>query len=72
MTLEEFYRMVKAILAQNPRWRYGQALFNTLDNIRPDLSEKVRGTNFDPFHAHGEHDPRLVKFGEFLAAHWSL
>lgn len=31
-------------------YRYGQALFNVLLRHRPDLAERVQGTDLDPFH----------------------
>lgn len=33
-----------------PNWRYGQILFNTIADTRPDISEVVRGTLIDPFY----------------------
>lgn len=30
--------------------RYGQAFFNVLCQERPDLSERIRGGNLDPFY----------------------
>lgn len=30
--------------------RYGQVYFNLLFQHRPDISEKMRGTELDPFH----------------------
>jgi hypothetical protein len=35
-------------------WRYGQALFNLLAIVRPALSERVRGSNIDPFYKNRE------------------
>lgn len=47
-------------------WRSGQGAFNLLVKIRPDLSEMIRGSEFDPFHS----DARLVDFYGYLARHW--
>lgn len=30
--------------------RPGQALFNALCEVRPDIAERIRGTDADPFH----------------------
>lgn len=30
--------------------RLGQIYFNVLSEVRPDVSEQIRGTMFDPFH----------------------
>ena len=73
MTLEAYYALAKKNMEEHPdgRYRYGQALFNTLLGIRPDLAERVRGTEIDPFHARGGvEDPRLYKFGEFVNREW--
>ncbi len=47
-------------------WRRGQVWFNALHRVRPDLSEKVRGTQFDPFYQ----DDRVPKFINWLAENW--
>ncbi len=31
-------------------YRYGQVYFNLLFSHRPDISEKLRGSTFDPFY----------------------
>ena len=46
--------------------RSGQALFNLLARIRPDISEMLRGSDMDPFHR----DERLPDFYDFVARHW--
>ena len=32
-------------------WRMGQTAFNTLQALRPELAEKYRGSDIDPFYA---------------------
>lgn len=32
------------------RQRQGQAYFNVLYSVRPDISEQIRGTDLDPFY----------------------
>lgn len=71
MRVDEFYVLARKALKMNPFWRYGQALFNTLVDVRLDLAEQVRGTDNDPFYARGgTNDPRLIRFGEFVNANW--
>jgi len=49
--------------------RNGQNLFNTLENVRPDLAEQIRGGLLDPFHFNaGE---RLDAACEWIEANWS-
>lgn len=38
---------------EHPSWRLGQAYFNTLHDMRPDLADKIRGTWLDPFYSNG-------------------
>lgn len=47
-------------------WRAGQAVFNLLYVVRPDLAEMVRGSDFDPFHK----DENLPDLYDFVARHW--
>ena len=71
MTVDQFYVLAREAMVLNPSWRYGQALFNVLLEVRPDLAEQVRGTDKDPFYARGgTGDPRLIRFGEFVNANW--
>ncbi len=35
---------------RNSRLRFGQAVFNYLYQFYPELAEKIRGTEYDPFH----------------------
>lgn len=53
------------------KWRYGQALFNALLDVRPDLAEEIRGTPLDPFNKKAKKDvpdELLV----MLADRWSV
>jgi hypothetical protein len=50
--------------------RYGQAMFNHLSEVRPELAEAVRGTEMDPFHVQRINDPRWDKFVEFIEMYW--
>jgi hypothetical protein len=47
-------------------WRYGQVYFNLLDDHRPDISEKIRGTKFDPFFR----DEVKKEIHDFVEAQW--
>jgi hypothetical protein len=69
MSLHEFC-MNADRYARQYRQRYGQALFNYLLDVRPDLAEKVRGTDSDPFYAYTENDARAKRFMEFLGVVW--
>lgn len=40
--------------------RIGQAVFNHLYSVRPDIADKIRGTNFDPFPFDDEKHPRYI------------
>lgn len=70
LTLEDYLMLVDADHKDNPDWRYGQTLFNTLHRVRPDLSEQVRGTPLDTFYVDGVEDPRASKFFDWLHINW--
>lgn len=50
--------------------RIGQAAFNVLREVRPDLADMIRGKPFDPFYAHKVDDRRFIKFVQFLEERW--
>ena len=52
MSFNDFMAAVNLWFSRQPAgdWRYGQALFNALVTYRPDISEQLRGTRFDPFY----------------------
>ena len=66
MSYDDFCMKVAANQAIARSWRSGQAAFNTLHEVRPDLSERVRGTGLDPFYR----DERLKEFYDFVEANW--
>lgn len=37
-------------VTSNVRQRWGQYMFNSLVEVRPDISEQIRGTDADPFY----------------------
>lgn len=71
VTLHRFY--FDAITrARTNGERYGQAMFNHLYQVRPDLSEQIRGSNKDPFYISGLSDPIWDRFVEFIETNWYL
>lgn len=71
VSLHKFY--FDAIVSAKLRsWRYGQALFNKLLELRPELAEKVRATNMDVFHMQGPADDfeRWDRFISFVETNW--
>ena len=51
--------------------RYGQGMFNHLCEVKPDLAEKVRGTNMDPFYCSSPMEAKFDRFINFIEANWS-
>mgnify|MGYP003645749907 CR=1 FL=1 len=51
--------------------RIGQALFNHLYQVKPELAEKVRGTDMDPFYVEYGH-PNWDRFIVFIEKEWFL
>lgn len=70
MSLHKFYFDAQH-RARGTGERYGQAMFNHLCDVRPDLSEQVRATDMDPFHVERLNDPRWDRFVTFLEANWN-
>jgi len=66
-TLSDFYKKVNET---NKNWRYGQVLFNCLVEIRPDLSEQIRGTDKDPFYENAFNSEKIQNFFAFIEANW--
>lgn len=65
--LEEYFQAVQEYRAANPGQRVGQAFFNVLCQVRPDISERVRGSyRDDPFHD----DAKLPEFLEAVTRGW--
>jgi hypothetical protein len=70
MSLHQFYFDAQA-RARKTGERYGQAMFNHLYEVRPDLSEQVRGQDTDPFYVERLSQPRWDRFVTFLEANWN-
>lgn len=68
----EYTRMVNTVLIlqldkpTSEQWRRGQAYFNVLYDVKPNLADKVRGTLLDPFH----NDARIPDFIVYVVTHW--
>lgn len=58
--------------AKKTNERHGQAMFNHLFEIRPDLANEVRGTDKDPFHIIKSSHPNWARFVEFIESRWYL
>lgn len=48
---QEYLGAVSSAAVDNPTWREGQAYFNVLNRMYPDIADRIRGTVIDPFHA---------------------
>ncbi len=69
ITYEKFLRTVPEIARYN-EWRYGQALFNVLSKVRPQLAEEIRGGQLDPFYR--DRDGVVPELWSFLESQWDL
>lgn len=68
ISLEQFYLDVYERVKRTNE-RNGQAMFNHLYEVRPDLSEQVRATDKDPFYLMPS-DPRFRAFISFIEENW--
>ena len=46
-------------------WRTGQAYFNALSELYPEIAELIRATDYDPFYD----DKKLIKFFDYLESY---
>lgn len=52
MTLKEFYSYITKLdnMEGDPFTRDGQDAFNLLNSLHPEIANRIRGTDIDPFH----------------------
>lgn len=50
-----------------PNLRWGQAYFNVLCSHDPELADKIRSTQLDPFYS----DKQIPDFLNYIATHWN-
>ena len=62
----KFWWLVGYYAAEHPEQRPGQATFNVLAAVRPDLSEQIRATELDPFYL----ADRLDATCQWIEKHW--
>lgn len=65
MTYSEWVLYAYAYNRQHSEQRLGQAFFNALYEIRPELADSIRATPFDPFY-NNDIEPFLV----YVLLHW--
>ena len=65
----DFLGAVPAAIKDNPNWRLGQAYFNVLFDLRPDLAERIRTTPLDPFYMP---PAGTARFLEWLQFEWEV
>lgn len=69
ISLHQFY-FDAIVLARANKWRYGQAMFNHLAAVRPDLANAIRGTDKDPFYVVYLAQPNWDRFVEYIEQNW--
>jgi len=67
--LTEYFLRVMKLAIKYPEQRLGQRYYNVLYTMRPDLAEKIKGTDTDPFYASKPDDERIKRFIEFVVEH---
>lgn len=65
-TVEDFMVYVGKLRTDWPEWRAGQCWYNGLDHVRPDLAERVIGSELDPFH----NDKNIYALRAWLRLNW--
>jgi len=68
MTFRQYFEQANRRFLARPGERLGQAYFNALQDVRPDLAAKVRANGLDPFYE----DERLSAFLSYLSKVWEI
>lgn len=66
MTYEEYLSRALSRRVLNPTERLGQAYFNVLYAVRPDLADRLIGDPMDPFY----NDAKVPAFLEWVQFNW--
>lgn len=66
VTFSQYLRLVALAKEDNPSLRNGQVYFNVLNNVRPDLANRIRSTLIDPYYE----DCNLAQFLVFVSKEW--
>ena len=63
---KEFFDLFYKVFEDNPQLRLGQAYYNVLFDIDPELAREINGTECDPFYR----DDLIPAFLEKLGEKW--
>lgn len=66
----EFMSHWGQLIDGNPTWRTGQSMFNALYHIRPDLADRLRGGELDPFYRDHNDGEAISNTLSWLEQHW--
>lgn len=67
LSFNDYLNLTVKLKRENPNWRTGQTYFNTLNQVRQDLADAIRGTNLDPFYV----DSKVPQFLAYVCEHWN-
>jgi hypothetical protein len=72
VSYDDYLESVIISATRYKNWRLGQTMFNVLAELRPDIAERVRATEADPFYAdamqHGYE--KVANFLAFVREEW--
>lgn len=66
VSLDDYIKAYDIIRFFNNWHRKGQLHFNLLHRLRPDLADKIRGTEIDPFYL----DERIPTYLTWITNNW--
>lgn len=69
MKLSEFYAQV-AVRHANRSERFGQAFFNELDLVRPDLADRIHLTDLDPYYVSFDDNEFWDSLTQWIWVNW--
>ena len=71
ISLHKFYFDAILRAAKTKHERYGQAMFNHLAEVRPELANRVKEAGVDPFYCDSPNHPKVDAFTQFIESNWN-
>ena len=71
MTSHRFYVLAGLYASEHPDMRWGQAIFNYLYQVRPELADAIIGTDANPYYITNTMETeKWEQFLAFIEANW--
>lgn len=68
MLIQEFWNEVNVYISIHPQQRLGQAIYNCLADIKPELAQKITSTEVDAFYD----STKVPAMSDFIQENWEV